>query len=193
LGYPVKTLDKGYAVIGRMGGHNSDDSMHLVRANARGNYIWDRNLCMDKSIGEEWGKTIVCSNGNLWLWDAIQTQDDGFVFTGGYGPVWLVKTNANGFIDWIKSYDAAGSHAIIQTPDGGFLIAGNKQRDGLLIKIDQVGNMQWMKTFGGDRYATFDRMIMNPLGQIIIMGSTDSMTLSNQKTWLVGIELSEFE
>ena len=193
LGYPVNTLDKGYAVIGRIGGYDSDDSMHIVRADANGNYMWDRNLCNDKNIVEEWERKAFCSNENLSVWDAIQMQDGGFVFTGGYGPVWLVKTNSNGFIEWIKSYDAVGSHAIIQTSDKGFLIAGNKQSDGLLIKTDQVGNIQWMKTFGGNRDDTFDKMIMNPLGQIIIMGSTDSLTVSTQKTWLLGIEFSEFE
>jgi hypothetical protein len=167
--------------------------MHIVRADANGNYMWDRNLCKDKNVVEVWQKKIVCSNENLGAWDAIQTRDGGFVFTGGYGPVWLVKTNTNGFIEWIKSYDAAGSHAILQTPDGGFFIAGSKQGNGLLMKTDEAGTMQWMKTFGGDRYATFDRMIMNPLGQIIVMGSTDSMAVSTQKTWLVGIELFEFE
>jgi hypothetical protein len=139
LGYQVNTLDKGYAVIGRIGGYDSDDSMHIVRADANGNYTWDRNLCKDKQVVEEWEKTIVCSNNNLGVWDAIQTQDGGFVFTGGYSPAWLVKTNANGFIEWIKSYEDARSHAIIQTPDGGFLIAGNKQRDGLIMRIDQDG------------------------------------------------------
>jgi hypothetical protein len=50
-----------------------------------------------------------------------------------------------------------------------------------------------MKTFGGDQDDTFDRMIMNPLGQIIVMGSSRSQGVTTQKTWLLGIELSEFE
>lgn len=62
-----------------------------------------------------------------------------------------------GDVLWSRTYgseESEGTRAMIQTPDGGFLMAGytwslgNGCSDVLLIKTDADGNQQWMKTIG---------------------------------------------
>lgn len=187
----VETSDNGYAVVGRIWDHAPDDSMHVFRADTNGNYLWERNLCQDKNVREEWEKKVVCANDNLW--DGLQTHDGGFVFTGGNNPIWLVKTDSDGFIEWVKSYDATSSHAVIQSSDGGFLIAGDQHEDGLLLKTDSNGSLQWHKTFGGEGYDTFTRMMLNSDGEIIVIGSTESFGEGAENIWFLGIDLSKLE
>lgn len=191
LGKLVETSDNGYAVVGRIWENAPDDSLHLFKADTNGNYVWERNLCQDKKAEAEWEKKIVCSESNLW--DAIQTQDGGWVFTGGNNPIWVIKTNPDGFIAWIKSYDAASSHAVIQTSDGGFLISGDQHQDGLLLKTDGSGNLQWSKTFGGDKYDTFTKMLLNLKDELIVIGTTESFGAGAENTWLLEIDLSKLE
>jgi hypothetical protein len=76
---------------------------------------------------------------------------------------WLVKTDNEGNIQWSKTYggsdDDRGEH-LIQTNDGGFLLAGyTTSSDGdisqnagfydhWLLKLDASGNIQWERSYG---------------------------------------------
>lgn len=76
---------------------------------------------------------------------------------------WLVKTDSSGNIQWSRTYggsdDDRGEH-LIQTTDGGFLIAGyTTSSDGdisqnagfydhWLLKLDASGNIQWERSYG---------------------------------------------
>ena len=181
----IETSDNGYAVVGTLLDNTLDDSMHLFRADANGNYLWERNLCRDQNIKEEWAKHIACSNRNLW--DAIESQDGGFVFLGRSPGIWLMKTDANGSIEWAKSYHGADGHAVIQTSDGGFLITGTLNKGGLLIKTDANGNLQWQKILGENQYGAFKGVTMNAKGNIIVIGS------KRDNMWLLSIDLDNIE
>ncbi|MGD9130114.1 MAG: hypothetical protein PVH73_00895 [Candidatus Bathyarchaeota archaeon] len=96
----------------------------------------------------------------------VQTDDDGFALLGsafsfGDGVAWLVKTDADGNMQWNKT--AAGA-PFIQTLDGGFAFVGTNSSyigeyipvgylpDGFwsyvwLGKTDADGNMEWSQTF----------------------------------------------
>lgn len=69
-------------------------------------------------------------------------------------------------IEWSKCYGGSGSdraRCIQQTPDGGFIIAGESNLnngdiidnkgdyDCWILKIDEHGNIQWQKSLGGDK------------------------------------------
>ncbi len=98
-------------------------------------------------------------------------SNDGDV-TGHHGSadtldIWIVKTDASGTIQWQKSFGGSSndfSPAIVQTADSGFIfIASTLSNDGditlnkgnsdvWVVKLDQTGNMQWQKSFGGSLY-----------------------------------------
>jgi len=92
-------------------------------------------------------------------------SNDGDV-TGNHGDAdfWIVKLTANMGIQWQKSlggsdYDA--SHAIQQTSDGGFVVAGESYSndsdvsgnhgldDCWIVKLSAGGDIQWQKCLGG--------------------------------------------
>ncbi|MEJ2241667.1 MAG: NosD domain-containing protein [Candidatus Bathyarchaeota archaeon] len=58
-------------------------------------------------------------------------------------------------IIWSQTYDLGGGdvNSLIQTSDGGFILAGTKQigpdSDGWLTKFDSTGNLQWSQMYGG--------------------------------------------
>ncbi|MBL7810252.1 MAG: hypothetical protein JNN28_20690, partial [Saprospiraceae bacterium] len=85
------------------------------------------------------------------------------------GDIYLVKSNCAGDIIWQRAYGGPAheriswlmDRALIQTPDGGFLIIGHTNSyghgglDNILIKTDSEGNQQWVKIYGGssDEYS----------------------------------------
>ncbi|MCE3007887.1 MAG: hypothetical protein LW884_06015 [Bacteroidetes bacterium] len=85
---------------------------------------------------------------------------------------WIIKLDENGNRQWDKTYGGTGHDqlfSIVQTPDGGYLVGGHsyslgynndtgccdKSEDskGLsdywIVKLDETGNRQWDKTYGG--------------------------------------------
>lgn len=186
------TLDGGYIIVGHYEQSSPDSNMHMIKTDKNGAYVWDKNLCQDKNIHQEWEEEIVCPYN--YVRDVIQLQDSSFVMTGVGNGAWLLKTDPNGNIEWIRSYEqeASGGYAIVQMPDGGFLIASGKyvdqnQKDGMLIKTDSDGNLQWSRFFGGDKDDSFMAMEQRPNGEIIVMGRTESFD-TGIYLWLLGID-----
>src|SRR5438132_11154862 len=82
---------------------------------------------------------------------------------------WVVKLNSLQQIQWDKTIGGKGSdvlNAVQQTADGGYILGGlsysNKSlektqssrgvSDYWIIKLDDIGNIQWDKTIGGSGY-----------------------------------------
>jgi len=109
---------------------------------------------------------------------AIQPTDDGgFILAGssqsidgdvsgnqGEYDCWVVKLSEDGIIEWQKPLGGSGydvARSIIQTADGGYLMGGTTdsndgdvsgnhgELDFWLVKLDQVGEIEWQKTLGG--------------------------------------------
>ena len=147
--FAQKTSDGGFIIAGyteSFGAGNSD--ILLIKTDGYGNIQWAKT----------YGRA-----GNEIAYSVQQTSDGGFIIAGDTGhnfsenigkDILLIKTNANGDIQWAKIYGGAGVNGISsvqQTSDGGYIMAGysGSNKDILLIKTDANGNVQWAKTYGG--------------------------------------------
>jgi hypothetical protein len=187
-GAVTETTDGGYIIVNQYPEGSENSSSHMTKTDQYGNYIWDRNLCLDENIQQAAEKKIVCTrNSYNYIWDVIQLEDGSFLVTGVHHGAWLLKTDVNGNVKWIRSYSGGAGCALIQLSDGGFLIAGYSSGDGLLIKTDDGGNMQWSKTFAGiSNYDIFRAMERRSNGEITIMG--DTFVSGTEELWLVGLD-----
>ena len=100
-----------------------------------------------------------------WGESVQQTNDGGFIITGetssfgaGSKDVYLIRTDSNGDTIWTKTYGGNQwdfGYSVLQTNDGGFIIAGNTYSFGsgggdvYLIRTNSNGDMLWTKTYGG--------------------------------------------
>lgn len=80
--------------------------------------------------------------------------------TGNDSDFWVVKVDSAGAIEWHKVFggsDTDDARQVRQLSDGTYIIGGsrvfptgtNRNIDFWLIKIDQTGNLQWTKRYGG--------------------------------------------
>ncbi len=111
---------------------------------------------------EQWNVTFGGAQDDG-AYSVIQTADGGYAvagFTYSYGAggsdAWLVKTAADGTLQWTKTFggpynDAA--NCILQTNDAGYLIVGYtsdvSKQSTWAIKTDSTGTIEWTKTFSG--------------------------------------------
>ena len=198
----IKTSDGGYAVVGytqSMDGDVTDKSDESYDA-------WLLKFDSDNNL--LWNKTYGGSNDEK-ANDIIQTNDGGFVVIGytfsndgdvsnnaGQQDFWVFKTDAQGNIQWEKTFGYAGLDyglSIIQTNDNGYFLTGvldvtgsggegntrNSQTlhaggDYWALKLDTNGNLQWSKYFGGFNSDTPYDAIQTDDNGFIIIGSSDS-------------------
>ncbi len=177
--------------------------------------------------GIEWQK---CLGGKLndQATCIIQSSDSGYVIAGvtysndgdvsgvhgttKYSDAWIVKLSSSGSIEWQKclggsGYDAANS--IIQTFDGGYVIAGSVgsldgdvsgyrggSSDAWVVKLSPSGSMMWQKCIGGTREEYFFSLVQTPDSGFAAVGSTYStdgdviMHLGAGDAWIVRMDSS---
>ena len=164
-----QTSEGGYIFTGSTQSNDGD-----VTANHGGYDVWVVKL---NTLGIiEWEKTYGGSANDV-AKCIKQTKDDGYIIAAytdsqdgditlnhGDRDYWIVKLNSVGSIEWQKTYggsDADEVKSVVQTFDGGFIVAGSTfSNDGdvinnhggndyWIIKLDSIGKIQWKKTYGG--------------------------------------------
>ena len=136
----------------------------------------------------------------------IQTDDGGYAVAGytrsfgaGDFDFWLVKTDTLGNHLWDHTYGGSGvdgAYCIIQTNDGGYVMAGDTDsfgagnRDFWLIKTDRFGNHVWNQTFGGANHDIGTSVIQTSDGGYAVAGYTRSFGAGNNDLWLIKTDAS---
>ena len=159
-----------------------------------------KQTLFDDSLGEEWTQTFGGTESDIG-YSVEQTNDGGYIIAGetesygaGKDDVWLVKTNADGIVQWNKTFGGNESDvgwSVQQTDDNGFIIVGYTQScsqgesDVWLIKTDVDGNEQWTQTFGGTESDIGYSVEQTNDGGYIIAGETESYGAGKDDVWLV--------
>ena len=133
----------------------------------------------------------------------LQTTDGGYILTGvsisnngdvsgnhGSSDVWVVKLTNLGLIQWQKCLGGTGGetgYSIQQTLDGGFIVGcGTDSNDGdvsgnhgtnndfWVIKLSNLGIIQWQKCLGGTSNEQVQSIQQTTDGGYILTGTTSS-------------------
>jgi len=172
------TSDGDYLVAGCTNSYGAaSDDVLLLKTDLNGNKQWNRTF----------GGT-----GTDIAYSVQQTSDKGYILTGftfsygaGSNDFWLIKTDANGNLEWNKTFWGTGddrAYSIQQTSDGGYILVGctgsyGTGRSGAwLIKTNKQGNEQWNKPFEG---GSAESVKQTSDGGYILAGNV------NKDAWLI--------
>ena len=181
-----QTSDGGYILLGRTITYSNYD-------------FWVLKLNVDGTIA--WQKTYG-ANTNASPSSIQQTTDGGYIMSGsnhlsegaGSSDIWISKLSPDGTIDWQKnyggtSYDRASS--VQETSDGGFIVAGSTNSfgagyyDGLILKLNSDGTIEWQKTYGQASYDNFTSVHQASDGGYVVAGSTESFGSGGNDAWVL--------
>jgi hypothetical protein len=167
-----QTADGGYIAVGSFTDANQDTGALLLKLDSAGNVQWQKDL----------GPT---ASTQAYFNTVQQTADGSYVAAGAYytptsGPaptqVLVARFGADGSLAWQHGFATLGSggaptsvadaSSIIQTPDGGYAVAGrwgnttfnggSGARGALLLKLDGSGTLQWQQAYSGGVYCYFN-------------------------------------
>jgi len=221
FGSLVLTNDGGYAMCGgtqsnnfNVSGNHGSFDFWLVKIDGSGNIQWQK--CFGGSAYDQAFDLKACNDGG-YIITGFTSSNDGDV-TGLHGSdydAWVVKTDANGNLQWQKCLGGSSQDAfykVNQLIDGNFLLAGytfsddgdisgahnvNTYRDdGWLAMLDQNGNLLWSKAYGGDSSDEFSTIRQDYLGGILVGGYSKSkegdvsQNYGDWDCWLVSIDES---
>ncbi|MCU7552018.1 gliding motility-associated C-terminal domain-containing protein [Chitinophagaceae bacterium LB-8] len=188
------TRDGGYIAIGTSMSTNGDVSKNYGSID-----FWV--IKMDKNGSVQWQYSLGGSKSDM-AYSVEQTSDNGYIIAGysdsrngllsynqGSTDFWLTKLDINGQLQWQRTFGGSSqdnAHSVIQTQDGGFVIAGSTRSndgdvsgnhgnfDGWVVKIDASGVPLWIKCYGGTGIDEIQSIQQTSDGGYIMTGYTTS-------------------
>ncbi len=165
----TQAFDKGYIVAGMTNSNDGDVTFN--------HGVWDYWVIKLDSLGQlQWQKSYGGSGPEI-PYSVVQADDGGYVIagfsastngdvTGNHGgyDYWVVKTDSAGNLIWQKSFGGTDNeviYSINKTSDGGYICGGaslsnngdvigsHGNGDVWLVKINDIGVLQWSKALGG--------------------------------------------
>lgn len=189
----IQTSDGGYAVAGHSASNDGD-----VSGNHGFDDCWVVKLSSTGAI--EWQKSLGGSNTET-AYSIIQTSDGGYALAGwsgsnngdvsgnhGIADYWVVKLSSTGTIQWQKSFGGSYNdlaYSIIQTTDGGYIVAGGSDsndgdvsgnhggEDYWVVKLTGAGAIEWQKSLGGGGYDAALSIIKTTDGGYAVAGRSN--------------------
>jgi len=132
--------------------------------------------------GEGW-------EGAYWVEEAGSMEsrgEAGFIMVGatndfddGYKDIYLIKTDANGIVEWEQIYGDDYhdiGYCVKPTMDGGYIVCGatwdasTYESDGYLLKTDAYGDTIWTGKYGDSRSELFSEVCQLSDGGYIAAG-----------------------
>jgi len=186
----IQTSDGGYVIAGYTFSFGAGEAdVYLVKLDAHGNLQWTKTIGGKK---EDVGLSL------------IQTSDGGYAIAGstksfgvGKADVYVVKLDAKGNLRWTRTVGGPGNEigfSLIQTSDGGYVIAGTTasfgagEADVHVVKLDAHGNLQWTKTIGGPGNEIGFSLIQTSDGGYAITGTTTSFGAGEPDVYVVKLD-----
>lgn len=196
--YCVKqTSDGGYIASGHTSGNSQEPGSKgqvdalVVKFDNSGTIQWQKNY--GGSAAEQALMILPTFDGNYLVAGYSLSSDKDLSANYGKEDGWVYKINSAGNILWQKNYGGSGRDVLYRlaelTDTSGYVIAGTTEsvdgdiainrgkREVWLLKIDNDGDIQWSKTYGGsDLDGAYD----------IVIGTNESYILAASSSSIDG-------
>lgn len=73
--------------------------------------------------------------------EVVEAADGGYAIAAGR-PMFLLKTNSSGNLQFAYAYTADQARSLCATAGGGFLLAGSQRSDAVILQVDALGLVQ---------------------------------------------------
>jgi hypothetical protein len=190
----VATADGGYVVVastnsinGDVTGNHGSDDYWVLKVDGTGTKQW-ANAFGGSTEDHAYSIVLAPDGGFLVAGYSQSTNGD---MTGNHGnfDMWVIKLDASGTKQWAKAFGGTGddrAFSITPATGGGYAVTGYTRssngdvtdfhgiQDMWVIKINEAGEKQWAKAFGGSTLDEGTRIIATTDGGYAVAGINTS-------------------
>ena len=186
----------------------------VIKTDANGNKIWDRSV---GGLDDDFATAVDLTDDGGYLIGGYSKSNiggDKSQFSQGNWDYWVIKLDSVGDKVWDKTF--GGAHTdwlfdLIRTNDGGFLLGGQSfsgatgdksepnwdpdpsGSDRWIVKIDNMGNKLWDRTYGGIEVDDLRRIVQTSDNGFLLSGESYSpisgnkteANLGTEQTWVI--------
>lgn len=145
---------------------------HIMKLKADGTVIWNKEFT------------------DIYYFTAINSTENGgsVLIANNASGSFLLTVNNDGELEkqikYTGQYSASNNkfNSIETTKDGGYIVAGAANSQGIVVKFDKNGTLKWEQSFGGSGVETFVDLALTPTEEVIVAGtykSTDIAGITN--------------
>jgi len=173
--YAVKqTTDGGYILSGFIGETDtSSGEIWIFKTDIFGTQIWSNTYVSGRAE-----------------YSVQQTTDGGYVISTSSNDI--LKIDSSGITEWSCDYSPHIDQifSIKQTVDGGYIMTGlitygAPGVDVCTIKVDSIGGVEWIKTYGNNTFFNESRDIEQTTDGGYIIAGTKGITNNTCLAWLL--------
>jgi hypothetical protein len=156
---------------------------------------------------EEIAKDIICTKDGGYLVVAESYSSDGDIKNAhGSSDIWILKLDPLGNLTWSSNYGGSDEDYVVGAidSDNGYLIVGyTASNDGdingakgnmdvFVIKVDNSGNLQWSRNYGGTKFDEALAVFPSGYDGVSIITETSSVDGDNSSfktgVWILNLE-----
>src|SRR5690606_20801766 len=203
----IQTTDGGYFLgctsNSNISGDKTENSkgfndFWVLKLNAAGDIEWQKTI---GGSGQDFLFSLLQTNDNGFVIGGSSTSNisgDKTEDSQGSNDYWVLKINETGMIEWQNTIGGSETEIlqdIRETSDGGYIVGGssysgisgdkteasNGGADYWIVKLNQIGIIDWQKTFGGSDEEILRNILQTDDEGYIISGESNS-NISGDKT-----------
>ncbi|MEP7234371.1 MAG: T9SS type A sorting domain-containing protein [Ignavibacteriota bacterium] len=198
----VQDADSGFVAVGYtrstdgdVKGNSGGIAGWMLKCSSSGAIVWQQVLIgatMESIVRTRDGGFCVAGSANR---DTINNMLTGY-HGGPWPDAWIAKFRSSGDMEWEKCFGGTAAdeaHTVIQTADGGYILAGETgsddgdvighhgitpYRDAWIIKLlpsESTPILEWQRSLGGWDEDIAHSILQTNSGKYIIAGSTCSV------------------
>ncbi len=192
--YPkiLETPDEKILIISYIG--SSAKEFRLEKRDLNGDLVWEKIIEGDSTFAFIPNDAIVNSDGEIIIIGSVR-----FGTYTNVDNILILKLDKDGNELWQNRYDYPDHQRVVKikpTSDNGFILVGNTNQfnmglqsvDALIVKLNENGELQWSKTYGGNDYDSFNSVLVDSGEGIIAVGSTKSFGNGDEDAYVLKID-----
>lgn len=187
----IQTQDGGFVVSGSTSSNDGDPAnasgtgdSWVIKLNVVGSIEWQHRY---GPVGSTLFALIEAQNGDLVLAGEAPSSSTPISCSLGGTNAWIVRLTSTGELIWERCYGGSSSEGfrgIVRASDNGFVLAGesgssngdltsnNGAGDAWIVKVDDVGEIIWQRSYGGGHIDDANAIATMADGGYAVVGST---------------------